>query len=182
MRFDEPNNYLKHTDTFMVAVTGPPSKRNLSAEHVHLFVHCFHIMVQAVRGPFVEPAVERQSILFPVEVDTSHSVPVSAADRTSTVVFSQLLLLFPLQCHKAKEALNVLCSQEAGMDSCRPLEEGLFSRPVLRPVVLLLVAKRREAALHTQHQEHCQRHSRHQQPAYQLKRMNSCEVNTLCRF
>lgn len=149
-----------------------------SVDCIHLFVHGLHVMLQVVRGPFVEPAVQRQSILLPVEVDTSHSVPISAADRTDTLVLSQLLLLFLLQSHEAKEALNVLCSQEAGMDSCCALEEGLFVRAVLRPVVLLLVTKGRGAALHTQQQEDHQRHSCHQQPAYQLKRRDSCEVNT----
>lgn len=130
----------------MVAATGPPFRRMLSDEHVNLFVHGLHVILLAVRDPFVEPAVKRQFILLPVEVDTSHSVPVSSADRTSTLP-SHLLLLFLLQCHKAKEVLNVLCSQEASMDCCRAVEQVVFIRAVLRPVVLLLVAKRRGAAL-----------------------------------
>ena len=145
-----------------------------SVDHVHLFLHCLLIMLLVVCGPLVEPAVQRQLIFLPVEVDTGHSVPVSAADGSGGLILSRLLLLILVQCHKAEEALYVLCGQEAGVDGCRALEEGLFTRAVLGPVVLLQVTQRRGAALHAQHQEHSHRGSCHQQPAYQLQKMREC--------
>lgn len=136
----------------------------MCSEHVQLLCHVLCVILPAVHGPLVEPAVEGHPVLLPVEVDAGHAVPVGAGDRTSALDLSQLLLLLLVQGHKTKKVLNVLRSQEAGVGVCCLFVEGLFIGVVPGPVVLLEVAERGGAALHAQHQEHCQRHCRHQQP------------------
>lgn len=126
----------------------------LRSEHVQFFHHIVRVVFPAVRGPFVDPAVEGEAIPLPVEVDACHSVPVPVVDGASALDPSQLLLLLLVQRHEAEQALDVLCSQQARVDVCRALIQALLIGVVASPVVLLQVAQRRGAALHAQHQEH----------------------------
>lgn len=92
-------------------------------------------------GPFVEPAVEREAFVLPVDVDTRDGIPLGAwLDALHRELLHQLFLLL-VQCHKAKEVLHVLGCKNPGVDLGRASEELVLVGAVLGPVSLLPVAQ-----------------------------------------
>lgn len=91
--------------------------------------------------PFVEPAVEGEALVLPVDVDTRDGVPLGAwLDALHWELLHQLLLLL-VKRHKSKELLHVLCCQDPGVDFSRAAEKLVLIGAVLGPVGLLPVAQ-----------------------------------------
>lgn len=90
----------------------------------------------------MEPAVEREALVFPVDVDPRDSVPLRARlDPLHWELLHQLLLLLA-QSHEAEELLDVTGSQDLGVDFSGAAEELGLVGAVLGPVVFLPVAQR----------------------------------------
>ena len=93
-------------------------------------------------GPFVEPAVEGEALVLPVDVDACYGVPLGARlDALHRELLHQLLLLL-VQRHEAEELLHICGCQDPGVDLGRASEELVLIGAVLGPVSLLPVAQR----------------------------------------
>lgn len=92
-------------------------------------------------GPFVEPAVEWEALVLPVDVDTRDGIPLGAWLHTFHWELLHQLLLLLVQRHKAEELLHVLGCQDPGVDLGCASEELVLVGAVLGPVSLLPVAQ-----------------------------------------
>lgn len=140
-------------------------------------------------GPFVEPAVEGEALVLPVDVDTCDGVPLGARlDTLHWELLHQLLLLL-VQGHEAKELLHVLCRQDPGVDLGCAAEELVLIGAVLAPVRLLPVAQWRAAMLQALGEENQDCDNADEQPAEELKEKREAVLGqgtvvlpTLCGF
>lgn len=120
-------------------------------------------------GPFVEPAVEGEALVLPVDVDACDGIPLGAwLDALHRELLHQLLLLL-VQRHKAKEVFHVLGCQDPGVDLSCAAEELVLVGAVLGPVSLLPVAQRRAAVLQALGEENQDRDNADKQPAKELR-------------
>lgn len=125
-------------------------------------------------GPFVEPAVEGEALVLPVDVDTRDGIPLGAwLDTFHRELLHQLLLLL-VQRHKTKEMLHVVGCQDPGVDLSCATKELVLVGAVLGPVGLLPVAQWRTAVLQALGEENQDCDDPNEQPAKELRIEKLC--------